>query len=99
MVEDREDGVDANLPAGLALCRSVSQPYLSQLETGLRVASAELARRAARLYALRLTALPLPEALDLQEVPPDALQQKLASLGYPGFEHVRSQAVWFSAPS
>jgi transcriptional regulator with XRE-family HTH domain len=71
----------------------VSQPYLSQLETGLRAAGADLARKAARLYELPPTALPLPEPLDVREVPPDELQRKLASLGYPGFEHVRSKAV------
>jgi transcriptional regulator with XRE-family HTH domain len=71
----------------------VSQPYLSKLETGLRVAGAELARRAASLYRLPLTALPLPETLDVQEVTPDGLQQNLAGLGYPGFEHVRSKAL------
>ena len=43
----------------------VSQPYLSQLETGLRVASAALARKAAKLYKLP-TALPLPEPLGFQ---------------------------------
>jgi transcriptional regulator with XRE-family HTH domain len=69
----------------------VAQPYLSQLEAGLREASAELARRAAKLYELP-TALPLPEALEVGAVPPDQLQQSLASLGYPGFEHVRSNA-------
>ncbi len=68
----------------------VSQPYLSQLETGLRVASAELARRAAKLYALPPTVLPLAEPGD---VLPDDLQRKLASLGYPGFEHVRFRVV------
>ena len=72
---------------------NVSQPYLSQLETGLRVASAKLARKAAKLYGLPPTALPLPKALDVQRVSPDGLQRKLASLGYPGFEHVRSRAV------
>jgi transcriptional regulator with XRE-family HTH domain len=41
----------------------VSQPYLSQLETGLRVAGADLARKAAKLYELPPTALPLPEPL------------------------------------
>jgi transcriptional regulator with XRE-family HTH domain len=71
----------------------VSQPYLSQLETGLRVSSADLARKAAKLYKLPPTALPLPEPLDVQGVTPDDLQRKLASLGYPGFEHVRSKAV------
>src|SRR6266849_6784288 len=72
---------------------NVSQPYLSQLEIGLRVSSAELARKAAKVYKLPPTALPLPEPLHLQAVPPDDLQRKLGSLGYPGFEHVRSKAV------
>jgi transcriptional regulator with XRE-family HTH domain len=71
----------------------VSQPYLSQLETGLRVASAGLVRKAAKLYGLPPTALPLPERLDVRGAPPDELQRALASLGYPGFEHVRSKAV------
>jgi transcriptional regulator with XRE-family HTH domain len=71
----------------------VSQPYLSQLETGLRVASAGLARKAAKLYGLPPTALPLPEPLHVRGVPPDQLQRQLASLGYPGFEHVRFKAV------
>jgi DNA-binding XRE family transcriptional regulator len=72
---------------------NVSQPYLSQLETGLRVSSGKLARKAAKLFKLSPTALPLPEPQDVQAVPPDDLQRKLASLGYPGFEHVRSRAV------
>jgi transcriptional regulator with XRE-family HTH domain len=72
---------------------NVSQPYLSQLETGLRVAGAKLARKAAKLYKLSPAALPLPEPLDVPVVQPDDLQRKLASLGYPGFEHVRSTAV------
>ena len=72
---------------------NVSQPYLSQLETGLRVAGAGLARKVAKLYKLSPTALPLPEPLDVPVVQPDDLQRKLASLGYPGFEHVRSKTV------
>jgi transcriptional regulator with XRE-family HTH domain len=68
----------------------VSQPYLSQLETGLRTAGAELARKAVGLYKLSPTALPLSSA---EDVSPDDLQRKLAALGYPGFEHVRSEAV------
>lgn len=70
----------------------VTQPYLSQLETGLRAASAGLSRKAAKLYKLPASALPLPEPLEVQEVSPDHLQRKLAGLGYPGFEHVRSNA-------
>src|SRR6185295_10579315 len=72
---------------------NVSQPYLSQLETGLRAASAELARKATKFYELPATALPLPEPLKAKSVPPDDLQRKLASLGYPGFEHVRFKAA------
>ena len=72
---------------------NVSQPYLSQLETGVRVSSAELARRAAKLYKLSPTSLPLREPFKPSELSPDDLQRKLASLGYPGFEHVRSWAL------
>jgi transcriptional regulator with XRE-family HTH domain len=71
----------------------VSQPYLSQLETGLRMASAGLARKAAKVYELPPTALPLPERLDVRGFSSDELQRQLASLGYPGFEHVRFKAV------
>ena len=67
----------------------VSQPYLSQLETGIRAASAPLARKAARLYRLPPTALPLPEPFASQPSRPDDIQNRLASLGYPGFEHLR----------
>lgn len=67
----------------------VSQPYLSQLETGLRAASAKLERRATRLYKLAPTALPLPDRFAIQPGRPDELQKKLSSLGYPGFEHLR----------
>src|ERR1700722_16318550 len=67
----------------------VSQPYLSQLETGLRASGEELARKAAKLYALSPTVLPLAEPRGANEVHPDDLQRNLASLGYPGFEHVR----------
>jgi len=70
----------------------VSQPYLSQLETGLRVASSALARKAARLFRLP-AALPLPEPLEFLGAPAARLQQDLAALGYPGFEHVRSKKL------
>lgn len=71
-----------------ALSLNVSQPYLSQLETGLRTAGAHLARKAARLYKLPPTVLPLPAAFAAQPSRPDDLQDQLASLGYPGFEHL-----------
>ena len=65
---------------------NMSQLYLSQLETGSRVASVNLTRKAAKLYKLS------PAVLDVRGVPPDELQRNLASLGYPGFEHVRTRA-------
>ncbi len=71
----------------------VSQPYLSQLEKGLRVASDDLARRAARLYKLPPTVLPLPATQNVRDVSPNDLQRRFAALGYPGFEHVRSGAA------
>jgi transcriptional regulator with XRE-family HTH domain len=71
----------------------ITQPYLSQLETGLRASSAALARKAAKLYGLPPTVLPLRDLPGVQEVSPDQLQQKLASLGYPGFEHLRAKAA------
>jgi transcriptional regulator with XRE-family HTH domain len=77
----------------------VSQPYLSQLEKGLREASRELVCKAAHLYKLPPTALPLTEPLDSREAHPDELQQELASLGYPGFEHVRASASTLSNPA
>jgi transcriptional regulator with XRE-family HTH domain len=71
----------------------VSQPYLSQLEKGHRVASDRLARRAARLYRLPPTVLPLPATQNVRDVSPNDLQRRFAALGYPGFEHVRSGAA------
>jgi transcriptional regulator with XRE-family HTH domain len=83
--------------AGLTQVRAaqrlgVSQPYLSQLEQGDRPVTTGLARRAAALYGLPATALPLPEAT-LGQVPaaPDRLARQLAGLGYPGFGHLRGR--------
>jgi hypothetical protein len=72
---------------------AVSQPYLSQLETGARVASSQLAQKATMLYALRPTVVPLSNSLAVECASPDELQRQLASLGYPGFEHVRFEMV------
>ena len=76
---------------GAARSLNVSQPYLSQLETGVRTPSVQLARRAARLYTLSPTALPLPEPFAAQPSRPGGLQNRLASLGYPGFEHLQAR--------
>jgi DNA-binding XRE family transcriptional regulator len=91
--EQWTEGRDKSGLTQVAAARSlkVSQPYLSQLETGLRTASAQLARKAARLYRLPPTALPLPEPFAPHPNRPEDLQNQLASLGYPGFEHLRAR--------
>jgi transcriptional regulator with XRE-family HTH domain len=75
----------------IAAARSlkISQPYLSQLESGVRLPGDQLTRKAARLYKLAPTALPLYSSLVPEPVRPDDLQKNLAALGYPGFAHVR----------
>lgn len=77
--------------ASAARSVGVSQPYLSQLETGLRVASVELSQKAAKLYGLPPTVLPLPHEPVVKRSSPKDLEEKLGSLGYPGFAHVRSK--------
>src|ERR1700691_893010 len=67
----------------------VSQPYLSQLENGTRPVTTALARRAASVYRLSATALPLPSS-PTKKVDANKLAHQLASLGYPGFAHLRS---------
>lgn len=70
----------------------VSQPYLSLLERDRRPVRPELARRAARVYDLPPTALPLAEPLGAEGLPSDReLAGDLATLGYPGFAHLRSR--------
>jgi transcriptional regulator with XRE-family HTH domain len=67
----------------------ISQPYLSQLEKGTRVATPDLAHRAMAIYGLSPTVLPVSER-GPNTVEPNCLEQELAALGYPGFAHVRS---------
>jgi transcriptional regulator with XRE-family HTH domain len=69
----------------------ISQPYLSQLERGTRVAAPELVRRAMGLYKLPPTVLPVPQPEEAIAPRPDLLEKELAALGYPGFAHVRSK--------
>lgn len=73
-----------------AAALGVTQPYLSQLEKGHRVAASTLARRAAELYGLPPTTLPLPNSGEVEAAQPDRLQEELAALGYPAFAHVPS---------
>lgn len=86
---------EGRLKAGLTQMEAadrlgVSQPYLSQMEKGQRPVTEELARSATTLYRLPPTALPVPEAVAAGTVmDPAKLARQLASLGYPGFAHLR----------
>lgn len=71
----------------------VSQPYLSQLEKGLREAGRDLVRKATRLYRLSPSALPFRSRPDLKSGRSGDLQREIASLGYPGFEHIGGRAL------
>jgi transcriptional regulator with XRE-family HTH domain len=68
----------------------VSQPYLSLLEKGERIAPPNLARRAVKLYRLPATKLPVTIAVTPRpSVGPDRMAKQLAALGYPGFAYMR----------
>jgi transcriptional regulator with XRE-family HTH domain len=66
----------------------VTQPYLSMLESGRR-SPAPLARRLMKVYGLPPTVLPVHEVRE--NVTADFLAHELASLGYPGFAHLRGR--------
>jgi transcriptional regulator with XRE-family HTH domain len=65
----------------------VTQAYLSMLESGERKPSSELARKLMREFKVSPTVLPVSDAP--LNVTPDFLARELASLGYPGFAHLR----------
>ena len=68
----------------------MSQPYLSQLEKGLRFVTPELAERATKAYGLSSSHLPIPTADSLtDDLNPARIARQLAGLGYPGFAHLR----------
>lgn len=73
-----------------AAALGISQPYLSQLEKEQRFAGPALARKAAALYRLPPTVLPLPKPGEAETIEPGDLQEELAALGYPAFAPVRS---------
>lgn len=68
----------------------VSQPYLALMERGERRVPVTLARKAAHLYGLSLTALPVES--DWTQVPHCDVREMaayLAGLGYPGLAYLR----------
>jgi transcriptional regulator with XRE-family HTH domain len=78
---------------GAAARLRVSQGYLSLLECGDRPVTAQLARRAARVYGLSPVTLPLESTQSsLEAVNEEGLGLDLAALGYPGFAHLKGAA-------
>lgn len=70
----------------------VSQPYLSLMEKGLRPVPEHLARKAVTAFGLLATSLPLKTSLEVVPAKSgNALAADLASLGYPGFAHLKSR--------
>ena len=68
----------------------VSQPYLSLLENGARSIPAALARKAATMYGLSLSTLPVESSLDRLTFPDEnTLALELSALGYPGFAYLK----------
>jgi transcriptional regulator with XRE-family HTH domain len=66
----------------------MTQAYLSMLESGRRVLSRSVTRRALRELDVPPTALPLPEKLYRPTLPNNFLRDALAALGYPGFAYL-----------
>ena len=71
---------------------SVSQPYLSLMEKGMRRVPEKLARKAATAFGLSAATLPVEANWENVE-PKDAktLAGDLAALGYPGFAYLKSK--------
>ena len=66
----------------------VTQAYLSMLENGQR-SSTHLSRKLMQVYDLPPTVLPVQKVRE--NVTADFLAHELASLGYPGFAHLRGR--------
>lgn len=70
----------------------VSQPYLSLLEKGMRRVPDRLARKAATLFGLSATKLPVEKHWHSVPAKDDrALASDLAALGYPGLSYLKSR--------
>lgn len=71
----------------------VTQAYLSMLETGSRVVSKHVVRKALKVFDLPATALPLQVGTSVLSSPRKRdFGAELAALGYPGFAYLRTQA-------
>jgi transcriptional regulator with XRE-family HTH domain len=70
----------------------VTQAYFSMLEGGRRAMPCTLARRAVEALDAPPTALPLRASATETPGESEKLGRQLASLGYPGFAHLRAKA-------
>jgi transcriptional regulator with XRE-family HTH domain len=70
----------------------ITQAYLNYLEHGKRQLTSQLVRRAASVYELSPTALPVTNKFAPVETSDQQLVDGLAALGYPGFRYLRSHA-------
>ena len=78
--------------AEAAVKLGVSQPYLSLIEKGGRRVPQKLARRAASVFGLSATTLPLERGWEgVQPTDASTLAMDLASLGYPGFAYLKAK--------
>jgi transcriptional regulator with XRE-family HTH domain len=83
--------VEAKLTQGEAAAKlGLTQAYLSMIERGRRPVTEEVAGRAARVFRLPATALPMKagrqRALDV-----DGFKAELGAMGFPGFPLVRGR--------
>jgi len=70
----------------------VTQAYLSMLESGSRVVSKRLGRKALKVFDLPPTALPLHLGTSMSSQPRKRdFATELAALGYPGFAYLRTR--------
>src|SRR5262245_38616780 len=70
----------------------VSQPYLSLMESGARRVPEGLARKATAAFGLSAATLPLETSWESVRPNDDkTLAYDLASLGYPGFSHLKAK--------
>ena len=70
-----------------------TQPYLSLLERGRRTVTPAVARAATRLYGLPPTALAPPLEPPVGPAATERLPFQLATLGYPGYGHLRKGSL------
>jgi transcriptional regulator with XRE-family HTH domain len=69
----------------------ITQAYLSMVERGNRPVSSELACKAAKIFEVPATALPITDS-DTRLRDDSSLASALAALGYPGFAHLKAVA-------